>query len=75
MPTSMLNISTLLTVNKLLTQIAENLNANAMPQHVVVLPSRGGGVYLQGPRLAVGLSLTGLFDELAEELVLELGMG
>ena len=32
-------------------------------------------MYLQWPRLAVGLSLAGLLDELAEELVLQLWVG
>lgn len=32
-------------------------------------------MYLQGPRLALGLPLAGLFDELAEELVLKLRVG
>lgn len=46
-----------------------------MNKHTLVLPPCGEDANLQGSRVAVWLPPAGLFNELAEELVLELGVG
>lgn len=42
---------------------------------MLLLPPCGESVHLQGSRVAVRLPLSGLLDELAEELILKLGVG
>lgn len=44
-------------------------------QHDFVLPPCGGATDLKGPRVTGRLPLAGLFDELAEELVVQLRVG
>lgn len=44
-------------------------------QHNLLLPPCGGDTDLQRTRVAVRLPLAGLLDELAEELVVQLGVG
>lgn len=44
-------------------------------KHVLLLPPCGENAHLQGSWMAVRLPPAGLFNELAEELILKLGVG